>query len=462
MEVSMSVRLRPRLEWLGVALALVLSTWSSPAQAFCGFFVGKADATLFNNASQVVVVHDEGKTVLTMVNNYRGEPKAFALVVPVPVVLQKGLVRVTEMKAIDQLDGFSAPRLAEYYDPDPCEVMRMRNKMAPSAAGAAPAMEMERKADKKTGVTVEASYTVGEYDIVILSATESDGLETWLRQNQYNIPKGAAGALKPYVTSGMKFFVAKVNIKEQQKAGFTTLRPLQFAFPDKRFMLPIRLGMLNADGPQDLIAYVITKQFRVETANYVNPRLPSDVEVPTYIKGEFKSFYRSMFGNQVAKENGRAVFTEYAWNMAWCDPCAADPLSNEQLQQLGVWWVRGQGGQGGAQQAFVTRLHAQYTPQTFPEDLMLKVTKDSSNYQARYVLRHPFTGAARCEAFKGYKEQVLARREKESQTLANLTSWRVDDIRRRQLPLPAAFGSSDNSNPEDDGWNQQMQDMFKQ
>lgn len=458
----MSVLLRPRLEWLGVALALVLSTWSSPASAFCGFFVGKADATLFNNASQVVVVHDEGKTVLTMVNNYRGEPKSFALVVPVPVVLQKGLVRVTEMKAIDQLDGFTAPRLAEYYDPDPCNVMKMRNKMAPSAAAGAPAMEMERKADNRTGVTVEASYTVGEYDIVILSATESDGLETWLRQNQYNIPKGAAGALKPYVTSGMKFFVAKVNIKEQQKAGFTTLRPLQFAFPDKRFMLPIRLGMLNADGPQDLIAYVITKQFRVETANYVNPRLPSDVEVPTYIKTEFKSFYRSMFGNQVAKENGRAVFTEYAWNMAWCDPCAADPLSNEQLQQLGVWWVRGQGGQGGAQQAFVTRLHAQYTPQTFPEDLMLKVTKDSSNYQARYVLRHPFTGAARCEAFKGYKEQVLARREKESQTLANLTSWRVDDIRRRQLPLPAAFGSSDNGNPEDDAWNQQMQDMFKQ
>lgn len=456
----MSVRSRPRLEWLTLSLALAVLAWSQPAQAFCGFFVGRADATLYNNASQVVIVHDEGKTVLTMVNNYRGEPKSFALVVPVPVVLQKGLVRVTEMKAVDQLDGFSAPRLAEYYDPDPCQVMAMRAKSMAGAAPPSAPMEMERKADKKTGVTVEASYTVGEYDIVILSATESDGLETWLRNNQYNIPNGAAAALKPYVTSGMKFFVAKVNIKEQQKAGFTTLRPLQFAFPDKRFMLPIRLGMLNADGPQELIAYVITKQFRVETANYVNPRLPSDVEIPTYVKGEFKTFYRSMFGNQVAKENGRAVFTEYAWNMAWCDPCAADPLSNEQLQQLGVWWIRG--GGGGGQQAFVTRLHAQYTPQTFPEDLMLKVTKDSSNYQARYVLRHPFTGAARCEAFKGYKEQVLARREREAQTLANLTSWRVDDIRKRQVPLPAAFGATDNGNPEDDAWNQQMQDMFKQ
>ena len=37
-------------------------------------------------------------------------------------------------------------------------------------------------------MTIEAQYTVGEYDILILSAQQSSGLETWLRENGYRIP----------------------------------------------------------------------------------------------------------------------------------------------------------------------------------------------------------------------------------------------------------------------------------
>ena len=35
------------------------------------------------------------------------------------------------------------------------------------------------------------------------------------------------------------------------------------------------------------------------------------------------------------------VFTEYFWDMSWCDPCAANPLSTEELAQAGVFWVGG-------------------------------------------------------------------------------------------------------------------------
>ena len=45
---------------------------------------------------------------------------------------------------------------------------------------------------KALGVTIEAQYTVGEYDILILSAQQSSGLETWLRENGYRIPAGAS------------------------------------------------------------------------------------------------------------------------------------------------------------------------------------------------------------------------------------------------------------------------------
>lgn len=457
-------RYKPAALCLTAVVALCLT--SRTAQAFCGFFVARADASLFNNSSQVVIVHDEGKTVLTMVNDYRGEPRSFALVVPVPVVLSKKLVRVADEKAVARVDAFTAPRLAEYFDPNPCHVRRRysRRPRAPSAA-AAPARETKKKSDRSLGVKVEASFAVGEYDIVILSAKQSDGLETWLRQNKYNIPKGASRALAPYVRSGMKFFVAKVNLKRHAKAGFANLRPLQFAFPDRRFMLPIRLGMLNADGPQDLIAYVITKQHRAEVANYLNPKLPTGQEIPPFVKRDFKRFYRDMFSRQVEKENGRAVFTEYAWNMSWCDPCAADPLTHAELEKLGVWWLSGGSGgrprrgrrrPRGPQQAFVTRLHVRYTESTFPEDLMLKVTKDSSNYQARFVLRHPYTGGQWCDAMDAYLDRVERRREKEVQTLASLTGWDPGNIRRKLKPLPRRKSER----KEDEGWNKRMEELF--
>jgi hypothetical protein len=170
-------------------------------------------------------------------------------------------------------------------------------------AAPAPAMRSNAEAsrDKALGVTVEAQYTLEEYDIVSLSATQSDGLETWLGENGYKIPKGASAALKPYINQGMKFFVAKVNLKEQLKTGYTTLRPLQFAFESEKFMLPMRLGMLNAapDKPQDLIIYLLTKDGRVESSNYRTVKLPANMNLPFFIKPKFQDFYKAMFDSQV-------------------------------------------------------------------------------------------------------------------------------------------------------------------
>ena len=303
---------------IAVPIALV----APAAHAFCGFYVGKADATLFNDASQVIMVRDGERTVISMQNDYRGDLKEFAIVVPVPQVLQRGQINVGDRKLFDRIDAYSAPRLAEYHDGDPCarrKMMEMSRMSAP--ASAAPQASRDAKA---LGVTVEAQYTIGEYDIVILSANESDGLETWLQQNGYKIPRGASAALKPYIRQNLKFFVAKVNLKEQAKTGFTYLRPLQFAFESEKFMLPIRLGMVNARGPQDMIVYMLTKNGRVETTNYRTIKVPSNVDVPTYVKGDFARFYKSMFAEQAKKEENRVAFTEYFGDMSWCDPCAAE------------------------------------------------------------------------------------------------------------------------------------------
>jgi hypothetical protein len=435
--------------------------------AFCGFYVGKADSSLFNHASQVVVVRDGDKNALTMYADYRGDMKDFALVVPVPSVITREQVNVGDRALIDKLDAYSAPRLVEYFDPDPCRPpMQIRMKdgrgAAPMAASAAPAA-------KSLGVTIEAQYSVGEYDILILSAKESKGLATWLRETGYKLPAKADAALEPYLKQGLKFFVAKVNLREQAKTGFTYLRPIQFAFESPKFMLPLRLGMINAEAAQDMIVYAITKKGRVETTNYRTVKLPTAQEIPLYVKDKFPDFYKSMFQRALDKEGRKVVFLEYAWNMSWCDPCAADPLKPEELKKLGVFWLDdgnvsnnpSLGWQGGirplpgSNNTFITRLHVRYDAEHFPEDLFFQETADTENFQGRYVLRHPWEGKMECAQAETYKKTLEARHTQEAETLASLTGWPMADILKQVGTKPSV------TNPTSTPDNKWYKNIFK-
>ena len=51
---------------------LSITILAESAYSFCGFYVAKADTKLFNKASQVVIVRDEDKTVMTMANDFKG------------------------------------------------------------------------------------------------------------------------------------------------------------------------------------------------------------------------------------------------------------------------------------------------------------------------------------------------------------------------------------------------------
>jgi hypothetical protein len=428
-----------------LALA-ALATLATAAGAFCGFYVAKADTRLFNRASQVVLVRDGDRTVLTMANDFKGDPKEFAVVIPVPTFIKREQIHVAERALLEHLDAYSAPRLVEYHDENPCQRVMYESMRVPAPTAGAAKDSADANRTRSLGVTIEASYTVGEYDILILSATQSEGLETWLRESGYRIPPGASRVLGSYLKQGMRFFVAKVNLTEQSKLGFTYLRPIQVAYESPKFMLPIRLGMVNADGPQELFIYALTRQGRVETTNYRTVRLPSDVDVPLFVKDDFGDFYKAMFAQQVKKEDMRVVFLEYAWDMSWCDPCAADPLSGDELRELGVFWSEKGQDRGGAQNVFLSRLHVRYDAAHFPEDLVFQETGDRTNFQGRYILRHPWKGKDQCAAADAYRRQLPQRFEREASNLASLTGWDIARIRGR-MNLKAGGPP-----PEDEPW----------
>ena len=413
--------------------------------SFCGFYVSKADGTLKNKTSQVILVRDGSRTVITMYNDYKGDTKDFAMVVPVPVVLKKDDIHVVDQSIFQRLNDYSAPRLVEYWDQNPCssyeedEKTKVLSNRGFSNDKSAPASIMK----KDMGVKIEAKYLVGEYDILILSAKESGGLKEWLTINGYKIPEGAEEVLDPYIRSNLKFFVVKVNEAEKKKLPGNFLRPLQIGFNSPKFMLPIRLGMANADGDQDLIVYAFTRKGRIECSNYRNVDIPTGNNVPLFVQKNFGAFYSSLFDKQWNSEDKSVGFLEYAWdvspqNFYHCDPCTATAPSEQDLVQSGVWWLKGKDWNdysdidnddpnNANKNVHFTRLHFRYNRKSFAQDLMFQVTPNTEIFQARYVITHPATGNFTCAAGRKYLQELKQRRKNELLQLTVLTGKNIDN-----------------------------------
>jgi hypothetical protein len=326
-----------------VAAAFAATTFAAApsASAFCGFYVSGADTKLVADATQVVLMREGTRTVLSMQNDYKGPPEKFAMIVPVPVVLAKENVKILPRAVFDRVDKLGAPRLVEYWEQDPCpEPGNMWGAAIGDSFGAGglglSGIGEGGGGRGNLGVKVEARFEVGEYEIVVLSAKNAAGLDTWLREEKYAIPAGAEPFLRPYVQSGMKFFVAKVDpTKIKFEDGRAALSPLRFHYDAETFSLPVKLGMINSAGTQDLVVNIVAKNTRYEVMNYPNVTIPTNLEVAESVRPRFGEFYASLFDSVVAK-NPRAVVTEYAWGSGSCDPCPGPTLDGDDLATLGA------------------------------------------------------------------------------------------------------------------------------
>jgi len=270
---------------------------------------------------------------------------------------------------------------------------------------------------KISAIKIEAKFDIAEYQVVILSATEAAGLHDWLKINGYKVPAEAEPLLRPYIESGSKFFVARVDPKKVKMVdGHAALSPLRFHYDSEEFSLPIRLGLANSAGKQDLIVNVISADKRYEVANYKNVFIPTNFDVKTAVQTRFGEFYAALFDKTI-EANPRAVVTEYAWTAVpnyHCDPCTDGDVSNPDLMALGADIL---GGRLAAGNFVLTRLHARYSAADMKDDLRFREAKpvtggrehwskdgleygavaSSENYfQARYAIRHWWTGPIKC------------------------------------------------------------------
>ncbi|OZH53611.1 hypothetical protein AFK68_16485 [Hydrocoleum sp. CS-953] len=465
-----------------LCVLLIFLNVAPAAWAFCGFFVAKADSQLYNSSSQVIIAHDGNRNIFFMANDYQGDVQDFARIVPIPVVPKREQVRVSNNEIIQALDDFTAPRLVEYVD-RPCReeytlylwlagiatvisisiwlilrgwgvVLIICFFLGLLIAVSLPSFLNQANYAKQSYdrvlnvVTVEDQFTVGEYDITILSANESNSLTDWLVNNGYKIPAKAQPMLESYIQQGMKFFVTKVNLEAFQKQGYGFLRPVVLDYESDKFMLPIRLGTLNAVADQDLNVYILSRDTNkfAEVANYPTLLIPTDAksksnrvsgeELPEFIKDDFGNFYQSLFQKEYERSGKNSAFLEYAGPLYKCDPCSVPFEKIDEL--IGLLKQEGLAGFWA-----VTRLHIRYNEENFPQDLIFREVSDQdilsraekagkafslspALFQGRYVIRRPADGAF-CLSGGHYRSF----RNQWANNLAKLTGWDLQEIKKK-------------------------------
>ncbi len=371
---------------LGLVAAVAITLGAAPAaHAFGGLYVAPGDAPLVNDATQVAIIRDGTRTVVSMQPSYQGSAEAFALVIPVPAALQQGDVKVLAPDVLGAVELLGAPRLVEYWEQDPCKVEVVRDDEARG---------------REPGVSIESQTAAGEYQISIVSVKNAAGLEAWLRREGYQLSAATEALLQSYVDSGMKLLVAKVDPKKVARAGGrAVLSPLRFHYDSEHVSLPIRLGLTNSGGTQDLIVNVLAPHQRYEVANYPNVTIPTNLTVRSDVRDKVGAFYVALFDATVAKHPG-AIVTEYA-RVAHDDAL---------LQALGA-------DVAGDRDFVLTRLHARYG-KSIKADLELKPAPPiaggrehvassgnleqgaqsaaTNDFQARYAIRHAWTGPITC------------------------------------------------------------------
>ncbi len=439
---------------LSVFLSLLtpaLVTLAAPAlvYAMCGMMVRPMRpaqpverAALPNRETVVVMMREGVRTVLAFQNDYRGPAEDFALIVPVPVVLEEGDVHTLHPSVFGAVQRASQPRVVELWEQNPCpEARRARPSRGMATASNARVEGLGGSGGGHAApppVQIESQFQVGEYDIVVLSANDSMGLETWLRSNHYALPEGASNAFRPYIEEGMKFFVAKVNIArlaglspqhaQSLRSGRVMLSPLRFHYDSERFALPVRLGLANSQGEQDLAIHILSPEGRYTTANYRNRFVPTNQRYRRGSAREFEEMYERLF-SRLSRNTPRAVFTEYAGPVAaqrsssGCQGCARSGVSTAALTALGAEELPGHAAWGSAEgrqryEDFVlTRLHYRYGPRGLPDDLVFQRGRpieggfddatrarsmrrarytNRNNYGVRFIIKHRWEGPVRC------------------------------------------------------------------
>ncbi len=190
------------------------------------------EKSMINEPEQkALIVYDKGREQLIISPGFSGSSNDFAWVVPVP-----------SRPKIEILQGAPFHELARLVEPEPNRLKQEQKSMAPSA--------------RAGGVTVIERKTIGDYEVSVLTATDSQALVHWLRDNGYHMPHAAEGPVRTYTAEHWTFVASKIKLHDRATGLKTgTLTPLRLTFDSPGPIYPMRLSGANSS-PFTVLVYI--------------------------------------------------------------------------------------------------------------------------------------------------------------------------------------------------------------
>jgi hypothetical protein len=185
-------------------------------------------------SEQSLIVFANGREEIITSVRLQGEGPGAAVIFPVPGVPEVGVLDRGDL--FGYLEEVTRPtvRVEE-------QLVWNIDEGARVGAGAPP------------GVSVLGREIIGGYEVARLKADDAGALQSWLDENGYSAPAGAAPILRAYIDEGWKFVAVKLAPNQEANGALT---PLRLAFDAREIVYPMRLGAL-ADQPLDVLLYVL-------------------------------------------------------------------------------------------------------------------------------------------------------------------------------------------------------------
>ena len=398
-----------------LAMSAALCLISNMAFAFVGVYITKDGSNVTSSHSKVVIARKDQKTILTATSDFNTTATSFALVIPVPSTVKTANIRYVNYETVNKLDTYTSPRLIEYIDYDPCNPDSMKRPPIVTDQSFT-TIDM----DKAIALETSVPETVTPHNVIVLTSKESVGIDITLKKYGYNVPQNYLAALKQYNDAQMKFIIVEVTKNNNNTA--TWLQPVQIEYESEQLSLPVNIGALNAPQNQkhDMLLFTLSSHGEILTTNYQTKIMPGNLDLPAISINEFTKFYDA-FMNKVFVVHPEIIRKEYSWPMGACKPCTSTPLSIDELSTLGTFWYHlPKEGRIGLVEPFsaiyVTRLHTQYTYDTFENDLTFEEDSEKNKYQTYFNIKHPVP-ADKSKCGDKYSSELNKEQEQQNKNL---------------------------------------------
>lgn len=330
--------------WLAPLISISVLLCCVKALALPGFYVGKNPNKRVSHASFVLIMNKAEQSAVSVMTDYDGPFEPFALVLAVPGDVTVDHIVTLRREYVDRVDQISAPRFHEFWETDPCDPAKAQQEWerdlrvstsADNFLGGSADIGPTKKVPKEMLLNVKSEQKQGEY--TFLMPEEDQSFLDFAKGRGWVFTPPLEQAVAEYQGKGLKFVLAEIDPNRVELIGGekAQLSPIRFWTSQPYRNIPDRLGLLSANGPQELFVLVLDPDKRFVPTNYEVSYPPTNVQVDFVVKERMGEFFGALHDMWLAK-HPKTWWLEFAWSADGCgQPCPNEPLMINELLTLG-------------------------------------------------------------------------------------------------------------------------------